>query len=57
MFTPNELNYLYQVLDQLNVRGEDQKAMVLNLMRKVRAALEPPRPENPVPEVDPAAMP
>ena len=57
MFTANELNYLYQILDQLNVRGEDQKNMILILMRKIRVMIgqiqippsDPGQPETPLP--------
>ena len=40
MLTAQEIEFLYQVLDQLNVRGEEQKQKILNLMRKLRQMLE-----------------
>jgi len=36
MLTPQEINFLYQLLDQINVRGEEQKTMALIIMRKLR---------------------
>ena len=35
MFTENELRYLYDMLDNVNVSGIEQKNMVLGLMVKV----------------------
>lgn len=32
-----DIEFLYQLLDQLNVRGEENKAKVLELMQKLRA--------------------
>jgi len=36
MLTPQEINFLYQLLDQVNLRGEEQKTQVLAIMRKLR---------------------
>ena len=40
MLTKDEIQLLYNILDQLNVRGEEQKGQILNLMRKLRQMLE-----------------
>lgn len=40
MLTQDEIQLLYDILDQLNVRGEEQKEQILNLMRKLRQMLE-----------------
>jgi len=41
MLTPQEINFLYQLLDQINVRGEEQKTQVLIIMGKLRQMLQP----------------
>ena len=35
MFTKEELSFLYRVLDQINLRGLDQKRMILVIMSKL----------------------
>jgi len=42
MLEQNELQFLYRVLDQLNIRGEDNKAMVVIIMRKLRQMMQKP---------------
>ena len=39
-FTQEEINFMLQVLDQVNLRGIDAKRLVLNLMEKLSAELE-----------------
>jgi len=41
MLTPQEINFLYQLLDQINVRGEESKAQILAIMRKLRLMSQP----------------
>jgi len=41
MLTPQEIDYLYQILDQVNVRGEESKAQILAIMRKLRLMSQP----------------
>jgi len=36
MLTPQEIQFLYNLLDQINVRGEEQKTQVLIIMQKLR---------------------
>ena len=40
MLTPKEIDFLYQFLDQVSVRGEEQKALVLAIMQKLRQMLK-----------------
>ena len=40
MLTVEELDFLYQMLDQISVRGESQKLMVLTIMQKLRVMTE-----------------
>ena len=46
MFTQDELKWLYQVLDQLMLRGIPDKVIRLRLMIKLQQALQPPKPED-----------
>jgi len=41
MLTPQDIQFLYNLLDQVNVRGEEQKAQVLIIMGKLRLMLQP----------------
>ena len=52
MLTPQEINFLYQLLDQISVRGEEQKALALSCMRKLRILSQPPPAAPPVEEED-----
>jgi hypothetical protein len=45
MLTPQEIQFLYQLLDQVNLRGEDNKLMALTIMAKLRIASEPKKEE------------
>ena len=40
MLTKDEIQLLYNILDQLNIRGEEDKQKILNLMCKLRQMLE-----------------
>lgn len=40
MLTTEEINFLYELLDQVSVRGEKNKLMVLTIMEKLRQMLE-----------------
>lgn len=40
MLTPEEINFLYELLDQVNLRGEENKLMALTIMQKLRKMLE-----------------
>jgi len=42
MLMPQEIDYLYQILDQINVRGEESKAQVLVIMGKLRQMSQRP---------------
>jgi len=46
MLTPQEINFLYQLLDQVNLRGEEQKRMVLTIMSKLRQVTQPEEKED-----------
>lgn len=39
-FTKEELQFIYDIVDQISVRGEVAKAMVLQIMVKIRPALQ-----------------
>ena len=39
-FTQEEINFMLQVLDQVQLRGIDAKRMVLDIMEKLAAELE-----------------
>ena len=39
-FTKEELQFIYEIMDQIGVRGEASKAMVLQIMVKVRPVLQ-----------------
>ena len=39
-FTQEEINFMLQVLDQVQLRGIDAKRMVLDIMEKLAAVLE-----------------
>lgn len=49
MLTPQEINFLYQLLDQISVRGEEQKALALSCMRKLRIMSQPKEEEDETP--------
>lgn len=36
MLTPQEIQFLYNLLDQVSVRGEESKTQVLIIMQKLR---------------------
>ena len=40
MFTKEELQFIYETMDQISVRGEVAKATVLQIMVKIRPALQ-----------------
>lgn len=40
MLTQQELKFLYELLDQIPTRGEESKALVLEIMRKLRLMQE-----------------
>ena len=40
MLTKEELMWLYRILDQINVRGEEDKRRVLEIMQKLRKLFE-----------------
>lgn len=40
MLTPQEMQFLYQLLDQVTLRGEDNKLTALTIMAKLRQELE-----------------
>ena len=40
--TPQEIEILYQILDQVNVRGSQQKRIVVAIMEKIEASAEEP---------------
>ena len=40
MLTKEELKFLYELLDQMPSRGEEAKAFVLEMMRKLRLMQE-----------------
>ena len=39
MLERHEIEFLYQLLDHVNVRGEDHKMTVITIMHKLRAIL------------------
>jgi len=45
MLTQQELQFLYQLLDQVSLRGEDNKMAAVTIMRKLRIMLQPKPPE------------
>ena len=40
MLNEEQVRYLYQLLDQVSVRGEDNKAMIVEIMRVLRQIIE-----------------
>lgn len=40
MFSSEELAFLYQVLDQIQMRGLDQKTVIVQLMTKIAEKLK-----------------
>ena len=42
MLTPQQIDFLYQLLDQVNLRGEEQKMLALTTMQSLRQMAEQP---------------
>ena len=40
MFSEEQARFLYQLLDQVSVKGEDNKAMIVEIMRVLRQMLD-----------------
>ena len=39
--TEDQVRFLYQLLDQVSVSGEENKAMIVEIMRLLRANIDP----------------
>ena len=44
MLTPQEIDFLYEILDQVNVRGVEGKVKIVTIMNKLLLAKEPKPP-------------
>ena len=39
--TDDQVRFLYQLLDQVSISGEENKAMIVQIMRLLRAIIDP----------------